>query len=332
MSLTSHLDNSHSPVYKFMREHFPDTRAIVRACNKELKNQPVIRPKEAIDWGLVGQAIDYRIRYYFGVTPFEQFVAHRGKLVLRNSIAYWIEKNFAPLSVLVQDELHENQDGLFERLILVDSISDNFFDNLSKLLEEISPVEKCLASDQESKLLRYCVVLACFEQIFRIGVHPRNQLFAVTRSSVSDLLDIADNVMINDLRALSRAFYEENSSLLFESREVILNPKFDGSLDVGGADADLIVDKCIIDIKTTTRASPMQGNTFYQLLGYVLLDYTDRYRIEGVGVYFPRQRKLVQWPLESLVRELALANKSTLSLSELRDQFRACLAVNNPTI
>ena len=88
---------------------------------------------------------------------------------------------------------------------------------------------------------------------------------------------------------------------------------------MGRADADLIVDGCLIDIKTTINPK-LSANWLYQLLGYVLLDYNDRYEIEKVGIYFARQQKLAEWSLESLLRNLSVNDAPPLN--ELRMQFR----------
>lgn len=115
--------------------------------------------------------------------------------------------------------------------------------------------------------------------------------------------------------ALSWAFYDRHSELL--SKPAVLNPTFDGSRDVGGADADLIVDGCLIDIKTTINPR-LSAKWLYQLLGYTLLDYSDRYLIREVAIYFARQQQLIKWPLDALVSNLA---GGSIPLNHLREHF-----------
>ncbi len=117
--------------------------------------------------------------------------------------------------------------------------------------------------------------------------------------------------------AVSHRLREDHEELL--DRLTVLNPTFDGSRDVGGADADLIVDGCLLDIKARVGPRLLQGDDLYQLLGYVLLDYPDRYGIGEAGIYFARQRRMLHWPLEDLIG--GLSGGDAPPLHELRDQF-----------
>lgn len=98
------------------------------------------------------------------------------------------------------------------------------------------------------------------------------------------------------------------------------NPLFAGSGEIGGADADLIAAGCLIDVKTTVVPKFSKTRLLYQLLGYVLLDYEDAYRIRSVAIYLSRQALLVRWPLQPLVA--MLVGGKAPSLSELRGSFR----------
>jgi len=95
---------------------------------------------------------------------------------------------------------------------------------------------------------------------------------------------------------------------------------FAGSGEIGGADADLIAAGCLIDVKTTVVPKFSKTRLLYQLLGYVLLDYEDAYRIRSVAIYLSRQALLVRWPLQPLVA--MLVGGKAPSLSELRGSFR----------
>ncbi len=117
---------------------------------------------------------------------------------------------------------------------------------------------------------------------------------------------------------MSNRFYERYSEHL--SDPVHLNPTFKGSGDIGGADADLILNECLLDIKTTVV--PKITNTMlYQLIGYVLLDYEDEYHIKEVGIYLARQGKTLRWDLNELLDRLH-TDTPTPSLAELRHQLR----------
>jgi hypothetical protein len=100
---------------------------------------------------------------------------------------------------------------------------------------------------------------------------------------------------------------------------VVLNPAFDGSKDVGGPDGDFILNDCLIDIKATINPG-VTNIMLYQLLGYVLLDYSNQYQINNVGVYPARQGVVLQCPLQDLLNQLA--NGVVAPLQELREQFQ----------
>jgi hypothetical protein len=122
-----------------------------------------------------------------------------------------------------------------------------------------------------------------------------------------------------DLARLSHAFYDALGSLIQSS--AVLNPVFAGSCDVGGADADLIVDGCLLEIKTSVGKERLTRERLYQLMGYVLLDYNDEHSIRHVGIYFARQAALVRWSLEQFL--MLLGGNSTPALDVLREEFRS---------
>lgn len=62
--------------------------------------------------------------------------------------------------------------------------------------------------------------------------------------------------------------------------------------------ADLLVDGLLLDFKSTKRPHELPKKTLWQLLGYLLLDTADRYRIDTVGLYLTRSACLVSWPVD----------------------------------
>ena len=135
--------------------------------------------------------------------------------------------------------------------------------------------------------------------------------------SVDDLLALSPPECIDDMCNLSWRFYESFNHLL--SYPHILNPNFEGSFAVGGADADLIVDGTLIDIKSTI-ARKVDRNWLWQLMGYVLLDYSDRLEITGIGLYLVRQAILFRWGLDEVLAFLYKGKPK--SLEQLRGEFR----------
>jgi hypothetical protein len=193
-----------------------------------------------------------------------------------------------------------------------------FLLSLDSLTRRVCPVGRRLERPAEDALNRHCVVLAFGDRSFSPG--PATQLEMLGgvagQRTVSDLLAMATDAWLADLRALSWAAHETLGDLLAGAAED--HPVFAGSGDVGGARADLILDGCLVDIKTTVR--PRWDRAWLdQLLGYALLDYPDRYRIRAIGLYLARQCLLIRWPLDQVLA--TLADGRSPPLDELRCQL-----------
>ena len=307
MSLTSEVNDSKSPVGAFFRTRFPNTRAVVTECNKSLRNAETIHPTERIDnhFGTLGTAIDYRLRYYFAVTPSQDLVAWRGAQMVN-------DRGFHGRVELAARDLFVELPKLPEEIV------EGFFRNLDVTLADLQPVGRKLDRDAESLLNRYCVGLALFEQCRRAFARSESPLFTAYVSSADDLLQIAPDYWIDDLCAMSELFYNQMGGRFTE--DAILNPTFEGSAYiVGGADADVILDSCLIDFKTTINAK-IEGRALYQLLGYCLLDFSNQYGIQRVGFYLPRQGRFLTWQLEDLVSQLQVGYP--LPIQRLQLEFK----------
>lgn len=299
MSLTRELKNPQSPASRFMRDHFPMTRRVMALCRGQMGSEfETYRPEQPVPWSLIGTALDYRLRFYFPQ------VGRRGqieKLVCFQGAAIACGTTRKGISV------RGNHDFLSPELM------SEFFSTLKQLLDQTQPQQSRLDKSNEEALLRYCVVMAALDFFFRVGYDSGSVLLIpAPKVTLNELLSVAEAHWIDDLRVLSWQFYDKFSKML--SCPAILNPTFDGSGFIGGADADLIIDGCLVDIKTTVN--PMKENWIYQLLGYVLLDWHDEYKIKEVAVYFARQAFLLKWNLNDILRELT--GQPQPSLAQLR--------------
>ena len=295
MSLTSLLKANDSAISRFFKEVLPETRHIVAGTNSELKRVETVRASGHLApwYPTLGTAIDYRLRYYFPATRPDELIAFQGAWACTS------------------------QDGLS----LPVEVIEKFFDGLCELLNNIQPAAKRLPPKQEREMCRYCFVLALFDQVFRAGPNPNSPLFSMREPSFEAILQLAPEACVEDLCLQSWLFHDRLGDQT--GRQHVLNPTFDGSADVGGADADLILDGCLIDFKSTINPK-ITGNWLYQLLGYALLDYKDEYQITKVGIYFTRQGVLLQWDLADLIRELSTG--APTSLNQMRTQLKSLLA------
>jgi hypothetical protein len=323
MSLSSHLDDPTSPIGQFIKQRFARTSRLTKAVNQQLKSADTIRPVNADNsypYGLIGTAIDYRIRYAFAITPYQRLVAWKGALKLAikppvsddDILLDWIDLKGLTLPPAVLET------GVAQGPYAL-SLIRAFFYQLENVLNTIQPKGRRLEREHERALDRYCIVLSLFEQVFRSNAYLRGPLMNPTvKNSVEELLALSQEACIDDLGELFARFYDRYASLL--SKPCILNPTFAGSIDIGGADADFIVDGCLIDIKTSVH-SQIKAEYLYQLAGYLLLDYDDYYAFDSVGIYMARQGLLFHWPVSEFVSELTGDN--THSLASLRQEFRA---------
>ncbi|MGB8343715.1 MAG: hypothetical protein WCD86_02470 [Ktedonobacteraceae bacterium] len=328
MALTSHLNNAASPIGQFIKQRFSQTNALTRDANRQLKNastlRPVIQTGEQYPYAYLGTAIDYRIRYAFAITPYQQLVAWRGALKLMtkpwesdDDIPFdWEslpEGVSIPLSVGASGDPFAVAQGPYP-LKLVQA----FFDNLDTTLQALQPVGKLLEPVAEHMVDRYCMVLSFFEQVYRTNAYMQGSLIQPTvKQSVEELLAIPQNAWLDDMEAMFSLFYDRHQDLL--SHPHVLNPAFAGSSDVGGADADFIVDGCLIDMKATI-SSQIRADFLYQLAGYLLLDYNDAYHITSVGIYMVRQGLLLKWDVSTFLQKLT--GDDHVSLRALRQAFQ----------
>ena len=289
MTLTSQLNDKNSQITQFMRSRFPNTREFLKSPRKQVRESPIqLRPDipegiRTYPYSAIGMAIDYRIRYYFEVTPYEELIAYRGGRVFFGSDSWGIT---------------------------------TFFQNLDVLISSLRPVGNRLTAHQENDLNRYCFLLALLEDIVR----PVSWLESPLYGSIEELLDFAEPHVLSDMRELSWTFYDNYSHLL--PRPHTLNPTFEGSRDVGGADADLIVDGTLIEMKTTIK-SEIKTDGLLQLLGYALLDYPDEYGLDAIALYMARQGLYLRWDLEEALR--GLCGEHPPSIEELRAELKGVL-------
>ncbi len=303
MSLTSHLDDKDSPVRRFIRETFPNTRPPLADCREAMRASPPILGEglSRDAYSPIGTAIDYRIRYHFAVTPTRELVAFKGAL-------------------LVAGRPHPPREewSIPERFQLTKACVDGFRKTLDLTVNEIAADKRRPKDAEERRLARFCLVLAAFEAVFRAGVWPPKYFGESLPETAEELLELVPDEWAEDAAALAAAFAESYPS--WHGAGAVLNPNFAGSADVGGADGDLIADGCLWEIKTTKERG-LKGVVLHQLLGYLLLDYEGKYAIDRVGVLLPRQNTRVSWPIGKLIA--AMSGRDDLELADLRERFRA---------
>ncbi|MFC1421299.1 UvrD-helicase domain-containing protein [Streptacidiphilus cavernicola] len=301
LSLTGQLKHSASPMSRFMEQHLPDTRAVVRDYLASIATAPhPVQPMDTAypDFPALGHAIDYRLRLSLG-RGLGAAVDH-GVAVLHPGI----ELPGAP-APQVRAALHTA--GL----------------HLLALLDQHRTGAAVLDQDTLSRL---CFVAASFEDAYRYGCVRRYSPLARAdaATTLTGLLQAVPAYVPTDLAAqmdLAQAPFGPLRALPEAAR--ICGPVFTGSADIGGADADFILDGLLLDCKATTRPRQLGTPEIYQLAGYLLLDYEDRYRIDRVGLYLSRQGHLIQWNAHEFVHRLGATASLPVLRRRLRDHLQA---------
>jgi hypothetical protein len=168
------------------------------------------------------------------------------------------------------------------------------------------------------------IVLSWYERIFRSGhIRPELEASNVGLSSEGPYLTrLLAHVPAADLADVQRLMSTVNQVWgdRLKEQPYHSNPMFDGSPNVGGADADWIIGRTLYECKTTRKSRPFTREMFLQMIGYVLLDYSDRYKLEKVAWYFARHQLLIELPITNLFRDLPA----------LRAEFKARLRPSAP--
>ena len=197
-----------------------------------------------------------------------------------------------------------------------------FFGELGDFLRQERPHERHLDSEAED---RFVPLLLCPRPVRRSSPFSwrLERDAAPWPQPEDDNRGIAQSLHTgSDLAAMANAFIGSQPQLV--KGNAVLNPSF---AYLGGADGDLIVDGCYIDIEATLdpkKPSPPQWP--WELLGYALLDHDHRYAIRSVGLFLPRRSLLMTWPLEDSGRMLAGNSPAPLSVDAARRELQSWLA------
>jgi hypothetical protein len=102
-------------------------------------------------------------------------------------------------------------------------------------------------------------------------------------------------------------------------QRVVLAPSLAGGFGI----ADLIVGRCLVEIKTVLEPAKSMEQWLNQLLGYALLDWFDALYIDSVALYLGWQAKLMRMPLTEVLAVSAPGH--TPELGFLRADFRQAI-------
>jgi hypothetical protein len=162
--------------------------------------------------------------------------------------------------------------------------------------------------------LESALELARLDPVFRAGVGLEYVGRPVPHREIAELRSLLQVVPFSDLSP---------------QRWCLLNPVFTASLEIGGADADLLIDDMILEVKTSSSGR-YERSFFNQLLGYYLLHLhagidglTKQPEVRRLGLYFSRQGRLVVWSVERIASPRAFGAAVAWFMRQVRAQHRS---------
>ena len=217
MTLASQPADERSPFQTFMDEEFLKLAVIIRENWPNMDESRYISAPDRMqrdEFGIVGMALEYLLRFYWNTAPMSSLIAYNGTM---DNIAGVVDKRSAGFFLSVGD-------------------SDACYDNFFECSYVVAPraVGRRLSRDEKDELNAHCVALACREQM-AMPVRYLSDSHPVRRgcSSTGEMLDISPDYLLEDLRQLSWAFPDRHEYLRVRSN--IPNPTFSASLNVGDA-------------------------------------------------------------------------------------------------
>ncbi|MER5211288.1 UvrD-helicase domain-containing protein [Streptomyces sp. NPDC002838] len=296
LSLTGQLKYESSPVTQFMTHRLPHHQNLVRDYLTRIARLP--RPVQPIEvqhpnWSALGHAVDYRLRLSLG-----------GRLGPAVTAGVQALDGTHPLPGAPGPESRKALHAAGRQLL--------------------ATVDACLAAPGSlggHALTRLCFVAGFFEDIARTGQIRRFSMLApaTPATTLDDLTAAVPAYVLDDIHqqmALAEVPFAPLRALA--PRHRVCGPVFTGSTDIGGADADYILDGLLLDCKATKEPRRLGREEIYQLAGYLLLDYDDAFGIDHVGLYLSRQGGLVTWRADEFLRRLG----GNAPLPRLRQEFR----------
>jgi hypothetical protein len=304
MSLTSCLADPQSPISRFLSVELPAVKVLAGDFRSRLPQHPdTVQPQGLgpFSYRSLGQAIDLRLRIGFGTPVGSPLFS--GVVLTAQILADVRSPAAALMAARVGQELL----------------------NQLQAQPPAEPGTLVKEPEAEERLARMCFVAAWFEEVFRGGMSPSHPLLHADLSHGLDgVLEEVPGYVAGDLAAqAARADRPDTLQWVLAAppAQRVCGPTFAGSNHVGGADAGFIVAGRLVDCKATIRPRRISRDQLYQLAGYLLLDYDNRYGIEQVGLYLSRQGQLIEWEAGQFLRLLG----SRRRLDELRQVCRTVL-------
>lgn len=187
----------------------------------------------------------------------------------------------------------------------------------SEVVEHLAGVAGMATETADEQLLaRAAWALSLCTEVTRVGLMPGSPLASLVgtqKFTKVALLELAPDEAIEQLRHLIGIAHERLLPDIARATKIHLGPTFDGS-KLCAADADLIYDGVLLELKTKVGSAPnkagqrhdvLPAEDLYQLVAYALFDHSDAFEIHSLALYSARYGHRSIWPLEKGLSELA---------------------------
>jgi hypothetical protein len=323
MSLTQGLSSPRTPLRRFLDRELSAGARPLRATYRARLPIRLVLPGDGVGYeaGTVGTAIDQRLR-----------LAFTSGAPVDAATMIGVDNVRATGRFLAASTGEPGPDGAWD---VMEDVGQQMTQQLRSTVTKIRPDDRTKpivrAVEEEEHLARLLLAAAwyalnCRNPVaFPLTPLCKSAFTAPHEFTLEKLLALPHPHLVEDMLAQLQA---SDASLLKELRDRTTpadcqpGPTFDGSAHVS-ADADLIAGGTLIDFKSTRRVHYFSQVTIQQLLGYVLMDYSDQYKIDTVGIHLTRAGALISWPLEDY---LALLGARRRDLPELRAAFTKLLS------
>ncbi|MFD4169719.1 hypothetical protein ACFWQ1_22630 [Streptomyces albidoflavus] len=319
MSLTSGLASPRTPLRQFLdRELSAGPKPLRESFRAQHRNDALLLPGPGVgtEAGTVGTAIDQRLRLAFtAAAPLDLATAFGIKLTseiprIGHQLRTIGEELAARLTETVYRLRLDDRDASIER-----------------------------AHDEERDLARLLLVAAWFQVLARtpIGFAHTPLACSIWKDAegftLPRLLELPHDDLVADVVA---QLYQAAEGPLLALRARTTPQDCTGGPTFAGADitadADLVIDGLLLDVKSTRHPHHLPKSTAWQLLGYLLLDTHDRYCIDSLGLYLTRSGTLVSWPVEEYLDLLGTCHRDLPTLRTVfAELLRNCTADAIPT-
>ena len=253
----------------------------------------LVAPPITNHYSLIGTAFDYLLRFYLKRL--------NSQAVERKWVAEEAVKILETFSIIkdVRKDILALLGGDLEKV-------ERFISDLKKHPKMLEHADNILMEAKANysayiksgklndELIKSAIFIAQLDSIYRVLI-------------LNPDLGTADEGDIEDLRNLIANVNDEHFRA---EKTCILNPIFGQASNlVGGADADLIIDHTLIDIKTTKNLE-FKSEAYHQLIGYYILvkiggidHISEKLAIDQLGVYYSRYGLLYTFPVSSIEKD-----------------------------